>query len=254
MVNERDLAEAATLRRRRLVLAFGHGSDRRHRISAAARDALGYRGVTPLTVPAGWRDGIPTGPPLDRIRLPGRPRLYLEEGTDALYVEVRGVLRPVANHTTLRLVYGRSVPRPTPVSPTRLRTMPRGVPLGESDWPSSPPPVARMARDAWACVSGTDATVRVLPALPATGLRYTPEDGAEVWQPAQTGVLVAATEQAREPSEQAPAWLVADGLAFLITSPAVLHAFGYNPDQLLVLPKSWVDLLPPGPPLNRITV
>lgn len=77
-------------------------------------------------------------------------------------------------------------------------------------------------------------------------------DQAVVWQPERSGRLVGASKKARKPSEKTPVFLVAHGQAYPIHEPAALDALGYPKDQVRVVPRDWIDLLPEGPALRRL--
>jgi hypothetical protein len=61
---------------------------------------------------------------------------------------------------------------------------------------------------------------------------------------------VIAGSRPERPSAARPTYLIADGARYPVVAPDALPALAYTDDQLHVLQRPWLDLLPEGPTLE----
>ncbi len=226
----RDRYDAQQLERRRLALALRRGTQHESLLREArpARYVLGGLGVALLALvvaavvglvaprePAGWRD-------------PGR--LVLDAAAGQRYVvDPRGVLRPVLNETSLRLLYPGAVPAPVTVSDDLVRRARRGAPVGRTDVPFEPPTLLPADSAQQRCQSG-DTTVAVLGSAgsgPAAAVLVRQGDGLA---------------------------LLTGRRLFPLADPVAAQRLGLAPEQAIPVPAVLLEQVRPGPALQSLTV
>ncbi|MER7415958.1 type VII secretion protein EccB [Micromonospora peucetia] len=164
--------------------------------------------------------------------------LVVEKETGTRYVAVDGVLRPVLNYTSARLILG-GAPKVVRVSRNSLRDAPRGLPVGILGAPDYLPDPKRLNADQWRVCSTTrqDATGAgqahvTLDAGPAAVIRSTPADQAMV---------------VRTPANES--FLVWNSQRLRVRNPAMLSALGYSAATVRQVGWSWINAVPVGPDL-----
>jgi hypothetical protein len=235
---------------------------------------LGYTADQVRTVPRRWLDLVPRAAPLDLLPLPpssggGGPRapfmadgtLVVDQSSGLQYLAAGGELHRVVNRTSL-LLLDPPVRSKAQASPDAIAAQPQGEPFGLADAPASPPRVPEGTSPLFACTSSDGQPAQVLERPPAAGLvRATPPSGAirtpgqatQVWLPPGQGALVRpirATGAGR--GRPGPVSLVAEGVAYPVTSASALGALGYQPEQVRPLPAAWLAMLPRGPTLRTL--
>ncbi len=156
----------------------------------------------------------------------------VETETGARYVVLDGVLRPVLNYASARLLLGEQL-HVVSVSGRSLQPAPRGGPVGIPGAPDALPDAADIVGPSWAvCGVGTAAggeTLRtaILPGVVAAGAA----------QPAGRGLLL------RTPAGRTH--LLVDGRAFEIGAPW-LEALGYAQANAVPVGDDLVAALPAG--------
>ncbi len=229
-VDLRDRYDAQQLERRRLALALRRGTqhDSLLREAHPVRFVLGGLGVALLVLlvaavvglvaprePAGWRD-------------PGR--LVLDAAAGQRYVvDPQGVLRPVLNETSLRLLYPGAVPTPVTVADDLVRRARRGAPVGRTDVPFEPPTLLAAGTPQQRCQSG-DTTVAVL-------------GGAG--SGAGAAVLV------RRGTDLA---LLTGRRLYPLADPVAAQRLGLAPELAVPVPAVLLEQVRPGPALQSLTV
>lgn len=164
--------------------------------------------------------------------------LVVEKETGARYVVVDGVLRPVLNYTSARLISG-GTPKVVTVSRNSLRDAPHGLPVGILAAPDHLPDRKRLNADQWRVCSATraDATGRQLPYV-------TLEAGSTA------AVRAAAADEAlvvRTPANQI--FLVWNNQRLRVPRAAMLGALGHSAATVRQVGWAWINAVPAGPDL-----
>ncbi|MFD0598242.1 type VII secretion protein EccB [Catellatospora coxensis] len=169
---------------------------------------------------------------------PGTIIVEEETGTAYVYDSTAGLLRPVRNHASARLLAGADATVRT-VSTASLDGVPHGLPVGISGAPDSLPGVARLSREPWlvCATSSTEVTGQSRPdvlvvAGHSAGLESTPVDRA---------ALVASTGDI---------WhLVWGNRRMRVADPAAAVALGLDAIRPVPVADTWLNSIPPGPDL-----
>ncbi|GIG03085.1 ESX-1 secretion system ATPase EccB1 [Catellatospora citrea] len=175
----------------------------------------------------------------DAWRRPGV--LVVERETGTRYVLVDGVLRPVLNFTSARLLLGAN-PQVVMASVASLKGVPHGQPLGVVGAPDALPPADGLAGTAWV-VCAVSAKDNLGTVATATTVSFGP--GQALTAPLEDKALVAATSQGR--------YLIWRGTRFKLTLPWLAGVFGHEGDGAPV-EAAWLDVLTAGPDLTPIAV
>ncbi|RMI02833.1 type VII secretion protein EccB [Cellulomonas triticagri] len=237
MASKRDLVEAQTYSRRRLLTAFTSGAPGGREleptkplrgvvagVSLSVLLVLGSLGLGLLspTLPDGWDD----------------QSLVIVEGDGSRYVGIQGTLHPVLNVTSARLVLDSGAFHVVDVSEDDITDAPRGATLGIPGAPDELPLADRLTGTGWAACVAADGT---------TTLDLDPDAPAAAPVPG-TGVLV---------DVAGTLYLVADGVRHRIPptdEAAVLRALGLDTATPLVAGADWLNLVPLGTDLAALTV
>lgn len=243
---QRDQIQAYQFLRRRLVSALVT-ADANHPTSPSRRLVLGTIigvagtvliaaafGVIGLLNPSGsadWRQG---------------GQVILEQETGARYVLGQdGLLHPVLNYTSARLLAGGNGDRTVTVSSTTLRSASRGAMLGIPGAPDSLPAAGSLTDSVFASCSRTQQD------LPANA-------------PALSTVILGATAPEGRPLGPGRALLVAPpgGAEFVVTAGhrfrlvdrAATAALGYESVAPVPVSTTWLDTVPAGRDLGLVAV
>lgn len=237
MASKRDLVEAQSYSRRRLLTAFTSGAPGGREleptkplrgvvagVSLSVLLVLGSLGLGLLSpsLPDGWDD----------------QSLVIVEGDGSRYVGIQGTLHPVLNVTSARLVLDSGSFHVVDVSEDDITDAPRGATLGIPGAPDELPLASRLTSTGWlACVTpdgGTALTLDPDAPVPAAD----PDAGALV---GVAGTL----------------YLVADGTRHRIPpqdEAAVLRALGLDTTTPVAAGADWLNLVPAGSDLAPLTV
>lgn len=237
MASKRDLVEAQTFSRRRLLTAFTSGAPGGREleptkplrgvvagVSLSVLLVLGSLGLGLLspTLPDGWDD----------------QSLVIVEGDGSRYVGIRGTLHPVLNVTSARLVLDSGAFHVVDVSEDDITDAPRGATLGIPGAPDELPLAGRLTATGWqACVAPGG----------RTALTLDPDAPAPVVD-ADAGALVEVA---------GTLYLVADGTRHRIPTAdeaAVLRALGLDTADPVAAGADWLNLVPAGSDLAPLTV
>ncbi|MFG3713736.1 type VII secretion protein EccB [Micromonospora sp. NPDC047730] len=245
MWTQRDQLQAYQFLRRRLVSALQVG-DANHPVSPSRRLVIGCAlgAAVALLVTAGFgvygflRPGANTD-----WRKPGQ--VVLDKDTGAAYVMgTDGLLHPMLNYASARLLAGGDGTATSRVSSKSLARAPRGVPLGIPGAPPSLPGRDRLTTGPFTVCAQTADGRPAGTAPVTTALAGVPPVGVEV--DAATALLVAGPDG----TEHA---LVA-GRRHRITDPATAVALGYDAVRPLPVSAAWLSAVIAGPDLRLITV
>ena len=257
MATKRDLVEAHSFSRRRLVTAFVSGG-REVEPSRPGRAlvggvALGVLMVAGAAIAGVFTDRAPSDwdtPGLVISKEQGAAYVILddprEEDPDAL-----PELRPVINITSAQLILGADRMQPRIIAQETLETRPLGDDIGNLGAPASLPAPADLVQDGWSACTGPDQGVAVmlgeqqgvspLPAEVASLVDVGSGEGPRYW------VVGTAPATDAEPAQ---------AYRYALTSPGdsegFLRVVGLpGLDQALDVPRSWLALFPRGGDLDE---
>ncbi|AEE45097.1 type VII secretion protein EccB [Cellulomonas fimi] len=238
MASKRDLVEAQSFSRRRLLTAFTSGAPQGRELDPA-KPMRGVAAGVLLTVlvllgsiawgilrpvlPSGWDDGS----------------LVVVKQSGTRYVGSQGTLYPVLNVTSARLAIPSSAFHVVEAKADDVADAPRGATIGIPGAPDSLPAPDRLVDDAWrACVAQDGTTAVTIGGLDAP--TAAPADAP--------GVLV---------TSGGDEYLVVGGARYEIPLgdvPAVERALGLDQQEPVEVPAGWLTLLRPGTDLAPLTI
>lgn len=237
MASKRDLVEAHTFNRRRLVAAFVSGAPGGREVEPAspARPVVvsvvlavllvggaALTGFLKPTLPSGWEDNT----------------LVVGKDTGARYVSIDGTLYPVVNMASARLLVPQNELRVAVVPDEQLNSRPQGQPLGIIGAPESLPDPDVLLQDRWtSCVDQYGRTRLRISGDPKVN---TTRRNSAYYARTDDG-LVLITGGQRFPVANADRSKVLAALDLLESNP-------------VDVPGRWVDLFPAGSDLEPITI
>jgi type VII secretion protein EccB len=239
MASKRDLVEAQSFSRRRLLTAFTSGAPQGRELEPA-KPMRGVAAGVLLTVlvllgsiawgilrpvlPSGWDDGS----------------LVVVKQSGTRYVGSQGTLYPVLNVTSARLAIPSSAFHVVEAKADDVARAPRGATIGIPGAPDALPAPDRLVDDAWrACVAQDGTTAVTVGGVSAP----TPAPGGAV-----PGVLV---------TSGGDEYLVAAGVRHeipLADAAAVERALGLDQQEPVEVPAAWLTLLRAGSDLGPLTL
>jgi type VII secretion protein EccB len=243
---QRDQIQAYQFLRRRLVSALVAG-DANHPTSPSRRLVLGtilgigaavlttaVFGIIGLLNPSGsgdWRQG---------------GQVIVEQGNGARYVLGQdGLLHPVLNYASARLLAGGNANQTVTVSADTLRGASRGAMLGIPGAPDSLP-----AADALSDSTFTSCT-RTPPDLPAAA---PPVSTVILGSAGPAGRVLGAGQALLVSAAGGDSFLVADGRRYRLAGQAPVAALGYEDVPVRRVSAAWLDTVPAGPDLGLVDV
>ncbi len=236
MATKKDLVEAQSFSRRRLTTAFVSGAPGGREVEPdrPLRAVVGGLALTVVLVLGsmafGWlRSSLPEDWKNDR--------LIIAEDSGARYVSVEGVLHPVVNTTSARLLIPADQFSVLAVPDSELEEIRRGPTLGILGAPDSLAPRDRLVGTGW--VSCLGAGQQVSSAI-GPDRRVDPAGGA--------AVLVRTGEQV---------FVVGNGMRYPVAArnlSAVSVALRLDGRPAVAAPAAWTNLLPEGSALGPLTV
>lgn len=245
MWTQRDQLQAYQFLRRRLVSALVN-ADANHPVAPNRRLVIGCAVglAVALLVTAGFGIYGVLRPGANKDwRQPGR--VVMEKETGAAYVLGKdGLLHPVLNYASARLLAGGDGITTSIVSRGSLSGVARGAPLGIVDAPNSLPPASRLLSGPWTvCASrapdrpsNTAPDTIAIVGVSAAGTDVGPSDA----------LLVRDTGNAR--------YLITGGRRLRVTNDAVLVALGYQQLEAVAVSTAWINAIPAGPDLTLLDV
>ncbi|WP_410672643.1 type VII secretion protein EccB [Amycolatopsis sp. cmx-4-68] len=244
MWTQRDQIQAYQFLRRRLVSALV-AADANHPVSPSRRLVLGtvlglaaallvtaVFGIIGLLNPSGGKDWLAGG------------KVIVEEGTGARFVlGADGVLHPVLNYASARLLAGGSGDATVSVSPENLGKAGRGTQIGIPGAPDSLPARGALVTTPWTSCSRTtqDAPASAEPRTAV--LLAAPASGVEL--PRDQGVIV------RLP--QGDRFLLAGGRRYQLSDEAAT-ALQFDSYPTIAVSSRWLDTVPAGRDLTALPV
>ena len=236
MATKKDLVEAQSFSRRRLTTAFVSGAPggrevEPHRPLRAVVGGFALTAVLVLgSMAFGWlRSSLPTDWENNR--------LIIAEDSGARYVSVKGLLHPVVNTTSARLLIPAKEFTVLAVPDEELASIDRGPTLGILGAPDSLTPPERLVNSGWVACLGANEQVS---ASIGSSRRATP---------VERGALVARSDERT--------FVVADGRRYPVAErdvSAVTVALRLDGRPALAAPAAWLNLFPEGPALGPLTI
>ncbi|UAJ80487.1 type VII secretion protein EccB [Leifsonia sp. ZF2019] len=235
MASKTDLIEAQNFSRRRLLTAFVSGAPGGKELepakplravviaivlTAAVLLAGAFYGLIQPGLPQGWQNG----------------RMLIAKDTGARYVSVKGVLHPVINTASARLLIPSSSFAVITTDSHALSGIAVGSPVGIVGAPDALPSADALVNTGWtACVTddgGVATSIRTRPSATATDRAVVVENGGE-------------------------RWVVAGGLRYGVdgqNADAVLRAAGIDALAPVRVSSDWLNLFSPGAALEPLVI
>lgn len=168
--------------------------------------------------------------------------LILQDGTGSRFILAAGVLRPVLNYASARLLLGSSM-KVAQAAAADLQKIPHGPQVGIAWAPETLPAAGPASRHSWLACSastpnraGTTPTVELL-LDPAVATIRASTAGAVVVQ-----------------DPDGDTFLVEDGHRWKVTAPWVIRALGDDERTTTSVRSTWLDTLPQGPDLQSLPI
>ncbi len=241
MASKKDLVEAQTFSRRRLLTAFVSGAP-------GGRELEPTKPLRAVATGVGLALLVVLGSLAAGKLMPAAPadwddnRLVVVSDSGSRYVALQGVLYPVLNTASARLVLTGGLAAPVRVSAADVADHPRGPTLGIPGAPDTVPEAADLVRDGWlSCVAPDGSMLTVLSdAAPARAV--TAELDADAADGTSTAVLVEAG---------GTAYVVTEGRRYAVPPEGsqrvgVLRALGMETVDPWPVPAAWLNLFAPG--------
>ena len=236
MASKKELVEAQSFAKRRLTTAFVAGTPGGREVEPhrPMRAVIGGLALTIVLVLGSLAFGMVSG---DLPTGWGNNRLIIAKETGARYISQDGVLHPVSNTTTARLLIPATEFQVLSVPEDRLATIDRGPALGISGAPDSLPSADRLVPSGW------------VSCLAPQGDAVTSRVGGIGHQERQDQAVLVTTDE--------DTFLILNGVRWPVSSadlPRVLAALRLETLRPLPAPATWTNLFPLGEPLTPITV
>ncbi len=235
MATKKDLIEAQGYSRRRLLSAFTGGAPGGKELDPAKplRAVVAGIALTVMVILGGVfygmiRPGLPTGWENNH--------LVVASDTGARYLSVDGVLYPVINTASARLLIPSGKFAVITTDQKTLADIPIGGAIGIPGAPDNLPSPDSLVRDGWAACVTDDAHTAV--ALPDTQLLEPTDNATLVKVEKQLSVIMGENRYAVDHSE----------------ADSVLRAVGLDASSAVDVDSRWLSLFEPGVPLAPITV
>lgn len=234
MATKKDLIEAQTFSRRRLLTAFTSGAPGGKELEPAKplRAVVASVALALMVVLVGlfWglmKPGLPDGWESNTV--------VLVDDTGSRFVAMDGTLYPAVNTTSARLLIPAGEYQVVATDSSNLADIPVGPAVGITGAPDDVPAPDHLIPTAWsACVA---------------------DQGTAVTLPQAQGV--SATSGAALVTADAATWVVAGGVRYAVDArgtDAVLRAIGLEEAIPVAVESRWLNLFAAGPPLEPLRV
>jgi ESX secretion system ATPase EccB len=245
MWTSRDQLQAYQFLRRRLVSALQTG-DANHPVSPSRRLVVGYvvGVVCALLAVAGFGIyGVLRPGASQKWRATGQ--VVIEKESGARYVMMAdGLLHPVLNYASARLLAGGDGRATATVSGRSLAGVGRGLPIGIAGAPDSLPARDRLVTGGWTVCSGS-AGDRPAEAPPETTAMIGVAGAGQALGPQQTLLIGNATGDR---------FAVVNGKWLRLRDSRTAAALGYEGVAPVPVTDAWLSAVPAGPDLGLITI
>jgi type VII secretion protein EccB len=236
MASSKDILEAQRYNRRRLISAFVAGTPEGREITARYPERPLIIGLVlslvlvlvavvlgrmSSTLPSGWENNT----------------LVIVKGDGARYFTIDGVLRPVTNVTSAKLLVTSGTLKTSEVDASVLNGIPRGSTVGIVKAPDQTPSVASLKSGTWVSCSSDNG-------------------GPHTWVGAEpTGIQSAGVALVSDSNENT--YLIADGRRYPMAADVVRpikFALGLQTAPTSEVDASWLELFKPGSALKPLTL
>ncbi len=236
MATKKDLVDAQTFLRRRLITAFVSGAPAGREMEPRKpfRAVIGGLALSGLIVAGGAAAGL---------LAPSLPNgwdnntLVVAKSSGARFVALQGKLYPVINTTSARLIIPANEFRVVTVPDKKIATTPRGITVGILGAPDVLPAADRLTQSGWAaCTSNTGGVLTAINRQPAA-------------TPAADRAVVANSAEGT--------WVVTGNYRLPVPGgdrSEVLRALGLDTAPVVNASATWLNLFPAGPALTPLTV
>jgi type VII secretion protein EccB len=243
---QRDQIQAYQFLRRRLISALVT-ADANHPISPSRRLVLGtILGVAAAVLTAAAFGVIGLLDPSGAADWQQGGQVIVEQETGARYVLGQdGLLHPVVNYASARLLAGGNADQTVTVSSSSLGSASRGAMLGIPGAPDSLPASGSLSDNTFASCTRTP------PDLPAAA---EPVSTVILGDVAPTGRPLPAGQALFVTPPSGGEFLVTSGHRFRLTSQAAIAALGYEDVPATPVSDSWLDTVPAGRDLALLAV
>lgn len=261
MATKRDLVEAHSFSRRRLVTAFVSGAPGGREVEPArpGRTIVGGVALSVLLIAGAAVTGVFSDRPASDWDSPGlviskeqgAAYVILDEPEDGSLPE----LRPVINITSAQLILGAEGLEPRIVSQDTIETRPLGEDIGILNAPASLPTTDDLIDTGWTACTGLE---RGLAVEVSTTPGVTPTGEAEATLVEVKGpdaglwLVATAPETATEPA-QAYRYLLPDGSSDETDAFLREAGIGGGTSDAVRVPREWLDLFPRGGDLDTVS-
>lgn len=246
MATKKDLVEAYSFSRRRLVTAFVSGAPGGREVEPArpGRMIVGGVALAVLLIAGAAVAGALTDRPPANWDTPGlvtddHGALYVILDEDAVPGQPR--LRQIINVTSAQLILGAEV-KTKSVPEDELDKQDKGSPIGILDAPATVPAAGQLINSGWTSCTASDRGIKT-EVTDRPGVSLTPGDGFVV-KGAGSGRPYLIAEAGSGPLRRAYSYaLPADNDGLYI-------AVGVSPTDVITVPDEWLSLFPVGGPLD----
>lgn len=243
VVTKKELLEAQSFSRRRLLTAFTAGAPGGQEAEPAKpwRAVIGGVALTALLIGGSFAFGM-LSPTLPEGW--DNHALVVTQGVGTRYVALEGTLYPVLNTTSARLLIPADSFHVVDVSPQDIETVPRGRTLGIPGAPDALPTADALINTDWLSCTAPDGTVATRLARSYDKSIFPAGDSASAPQ----GLLVTAGDELH---------LVVSGTRYLVPAQhaaAVLRAIGFDTVEPWAVAGTWLNLFTPGPDLTPLAL
>ncbi len=255
MATKKDLVEAYSFSRRRLVTAFVSGAPGGREVEPArpGRSLIGGVALTVLLLAGGAIGGFFTDRPSADWKDPG---LVRSEADGQNYVifdypeDGEPVLRPVINYASAQLIFGQAVEEVDEVSEEDLKEVKRGGLIGILGAPSPVPGTADLIQTGWTACTDDGAGIRVNLA-PKAAVDPAPAGGLVVSADGATYLIAEAQEELGD-NTLGPRRAYSYRLGK--DRDRVLAGLEIPTSEPIAVPASWLRLFPTGDPLDASSI
>ena len=246
MATKKDLVEAYSFSRRRLVTAFVSGAPGGREVEPARPGRMIVGGVALailLIAGAAIAGTLSNRAPVD-WKKPGlvsdaRGALYVILDKDAVPGEPS--IRPVINVTSAQLILGSDI-KARKVPDDEIAAQRKGPPIGILDAPATVPTPAQLVNSGWTSCTGTGRGIRSA-VLAAPHVTEAPDQGFVVrGAPSGRAYLVAEAEVPGQPRRAYRYPLPGSG--------SLATGLRISPSDEISVPDAWLELFPPGGSLD----
>ncbi|MBU2693939.1 type VII secretion protein EccB [Pimelobacter sp. 30-1] len=248
MATKKDLVEAYSFSRRRLVTAFVSGAPGGREVEPARPGRMIVGGVAlAILLVAG---AAIAGTLSQRAEVDWKKPGLVSDERGALYVILdqdlvpgEPTIRPVINVTSAQLILGADI-KARKVPDKEIASQPKGPPIGILDAPATVPLADQLVNSRWTACTGTGLGVRAA-VRERPGVTTTPDQGFVVTGATSKKTYLIAEAEVPGHPRRAYRYLLPD-----LDSGPLTTALNVQPGNEIEVPDAWLELFPPGGALD----